>query len=93
MGPGLNRDSPGYPSPHRNGFDVVSGPSDMVSRTGSFPPLPGFAPPVGIINGFILHTNVDRSRIYSPTSMEDTAFQALLHRRTMNPKTRFPEIH
>ncbi len=36
------RDGPGV-SPPNNGFDFGPGPSD---RTKSFPPLPGFAPPV-----------------------------------------------
>lgn len=36
------RDGSGVPTPN-NGFDFGSGPSD---RAKSFPPLPGFAPPV-----------------------------------------------
>lgn len=37
------RDAPGFLPPHRNGFEMGQGQNE---RTRSFPPLPGFAPPV-----------------------------------------------
>jgi hypothetical protein len=45
-GSGSSRDVPGFLPPHRNGFEMGPGPNE---RTRSFPPLPGFAPPVSDI--------------------------------------------
>ena len=48
----VHRDAAGMPIQHRNGFDPAGGPAD---RGRSFPPLPGFAPPVSLYSNSFTH--------------------------------------
>jgi hypothetical protein len=79
-----SRDAQGYIPQHRNGFDMSS------DSTRSFPPLPGFAPPVSI---FIIMSDMLVYFQYSRINMRLMGlFPVLPRRQKMNRKTPYLDL-